>query len=177
MVQGLDETREPPLIAAYLEKRADLKRFFAARLGSPEAAEDLVQEIYLKLVGGGADMAAQNPSAYLYRIGSNLMLDRLKQQRRSLARDDDWHKANRSALGGVDIQPEPPADDAVDARQRLRRIVELLESVDPQHRRAFRLHKFDGLSHAEVAQAMGVSRSAIEKWISAVLKHLHEQLA
>jgi DNA-directed RNA polymerase specialized sigma24 family protein len=37
------------LLALYLQKRPSLVRFFAPRLGSVEAAEDLMQELYLRL--------------------------------------------------------------------------------------------------------------------------------
>jgi DNA-directed RNA polymerase specialized sigma24 family protein len=38
--------------------------------------------------------------------------------------------------------------------------------------RAFRLHKLDGMSHAQTAQVMGLSVKAVEKHISAALKAL-----
>jgi RNA polymerase sigma-70 factor (ECF subfamily) len=34
------------------------------------------------------------------------------------------------------------------------------------------LHKFDGLTHAETAARMGISRSAVEKHVSLALGHL-----
>jgi RNA polymerase sigma-70 factor (ECF subfamily) len=71
---------------------------------------------------------------------------------------------------------EPPADEAVDARLRLGRLLAAVEAMPPQTRRAFRLHKLQGLSHAETAAAMGVSRSAVEKHVSAALKFLLARL-
>jgi RNA polymerase sigma-70 factor (ECF subfamily) len=71
------------LLATYLERRADLERFFALRLRSAAAAEDLVQEIFVRLAAADAPSEIQNPAAYLYRLGSNLMLDRLRGERRS----------------------------------------------------------------------------------------------
>jgi len=71
------------LLSLYAEKRANLVRFFAARLNSRAEAEDLVQDIYLRLTAMDADRAVDNPSALLHRIGSNLMLDRLRSQKRS----------------------------------------------------------------------------------------------
>jgi len=41
---------------------------------------------------------------------------------------------------------------------------------------AFRLHKFGGLSHGEVAQQMGVSRSSVEKYIMTALRSLLAEL-
>jgi DNA-directed RNA polymerase specialized sigma24 family protein len=40
-----------PLIGLYLERRTDLVRFFTVRLRSAAAAEDLVQDIYVRLSG------------------------------------------------------------------------------------------------------------------------------
>jgi len=170
------------LLAVYLERREDLKRYFALRLGSPAAADDLVQDIYFKVAGfeaGGAAAAGGevvNPAAFLYRLGTNLMLDRLKQQRRTQSRDRGWTEARSISLGGEAVADAPPADEALASRQRLERMLAALEELTPACRRAFRLHKLEGLSHAETAAAMGVSKSTIEKHISAALKHLLKRL-
>jgi RNA polymerase sigma factor (sigma-70 family) len=167
---------EPPvLLAVYLQRRDDLKRYFALRLGSTEAAEDLVQDIYFK-IAGGVSGEILNPAAFLYRMGANLMLDRLKQQRRALSRDRGWVDTQSVRLGGEEVADAPPADEALVSRQRLQRMLAALEDLTPACRRAFRLHKLDGLSHAETATAMGVSKSTIEKHISAALKHLLKTL-
>ena len=46
----MDDTDVHPLLFAYMERREDLLRYFRVRLRSEEAAEDLVQDIYLKIV-------------------------------------------------------------------------------------------------------------------------------
>ena len=160
-----------PLLGAYLERRADLVRYFRARLRSEEAAEDLVQEIYLKIASLPAD-AIGNPSAYLFRLGSNLMLDRLKQQRRTGRRDAAWRDVHTATAAGQEISDEAPADEVVDARQRLSKIVEAVNELPAPVREAFRLHKLEGLSHAETAKAMNISRSSVEKHIMASLKRI-----
>jgi RNA polymerase sigma-70 factor (ECF subfamily) len=163
------------LLAVYLERREDLKRYFTLRLGSAEAAEDLVQDIYFK-VCAGIDGEIANPPAFLFRLGSNLMLDRLKQQRRAAARDRDWAETQSISLGGEELADAPPADEALASRQRLERMLAALKDLPPACRRAFQLHKLEGLSHAETAAAMGVSKSTIEKHVSAALKHLLKRL-
>lgn len=169
-------TPEPvALLAAYLERREDLKRYFTLRLGSPEAAEDLVQDIYFKVASGVRGEIA-NPAAFLYRLGSNLMLDRLKQQRRAMRRDHGWAETNELRLGGEAVADAPAADEVVAARERLERLLAALDDLPPACRRAFRLHKLEGLSHAQTAAAMGVSKSTVEKHISAALRHLLARL-
>ena len=164
------------LIRLYLERRADLVRFFTARLRSPAAAEDLVQDIYVRLSGLDQPGDIQNPTAYLYRLGSNLMLDRLRGERRMANRDGAWLDSQTSRVGGQEVSAEPSAEAAVAARQRLALLTRALEELSPQTQRVFRMHKFEGLSHPEVAAALGISRSAVEKHMMAALKHLLAKL-
>lgn len=165
----------PPLIAAYLRKRADLVRFFTLRTGSADAAEDVVQDLFLKIRDMDPPEDLRSPDAFLYRVGTNLMLDRVKQQRRQAARDDTW---NRESVGDAPepASTAPPADEAVASRQRLQRLLDGVERLPPQVAAAFRLHKFDGLSHGEVAQRLGVSRSSVEKYIMSALRTLMAEI-
>jgi RNA polymerase sigma-70 factor (ECF subfamily) len=167
------------LLEVYLARRDELVRFFTVRLRSAAAAEDLVQEIYLRIANRGEEdrEVLQNPVSYLYRLGSNLMLDRLRGERRSAARDFAWRETHRASFGRDEVDEAPGADDALAARQRLARIIEAVQELGPQAQRVFRLHKLEGLSHAETAAALGISRSAVEKHMIAVLKHLARRLA
>jgi RNA polymerase sigma-70 factor (ECF subfamily) len=158
------------LLETYLEKRPALVRFFAARLKSVGAAEDLVQELYLKLAALDEAEEIDNPSAFLYRAAHNLMLDRQRQERRTNLRDGAWQETQELRAG------EPAVDDALAARRRLVRLGAIVEEMPAKMREAFRLHKLEGLSHAETARSMNVSVSAVEKHISAALKLLLKKL-
>jgi RNA polymerase sigma-70 factor (ECF subfamily) len=160
-----------PLAAAYLERREDMQRFFQARLGGRADVEDLVQELYLK-VQAVADEAIDNPPAYLYRLASNLMLDRLRRAKRTSARETEWRRTNHTAIGALDVAEEPDAESAVIARQRLEKISDALKTLSPVTQQVFRLHKFEGLTHVETATRMGISRSSVEKHVSLALSHL-----
>jgi RNA polymerase sigma-70 factor (ECF subfamily) len=164
------------LLETYLERRPDLLRFFTLRLRSAAAAEDVVQDIYLRLAALDPRTEIHNPVGYLYRLGSNLMLDRLRGERRTAVRDASWRDSNRTLVGSEEIADEPSADQAVAARQRLNAIVAALQELPQQTQRVFRMHKFDGLTHPEVAQALGISRSAVEKHVMAALKLLSARL-
>jgi RNA polymerase sigma-70 factor (ECF subfamily) len=170
-----DMADPPPLIAAYLRKREDLVRFFTLRTGSPGAAEDLVQDLFLKIRDMETPAELRNPEAFLYRVGSNLMLDRLKARRRQAARDHAWSQ-EAGGDGPEPIAAEPAADDAIASRQRLAKLMAGIEKLPPQIAAAFRLHKFEGLSHGEVAARLGVSRSSVEKYMMSALKTLMAEL-
>lgn len=165
----MQDNQADPLLATYLKRRPELERYFRIRLRSAEAAQDLVQDIYLKIVRRPPD-AISNPTAYLYRLGANLMLDRLKQERRISRRATAWSEVYHNPLGGELAADAPAADDALAARQRLGSVIAAVQELPPQVQEAFRLHKLQGLSHAETAEAMGVSRSSVEKYLMASLK-------
>ncbi|MFC3070564.1 RNA polymerase sigma factor [Phenylobacterium soli] len=168
---------EDPLVQAYLALRPNLIRFFAARAGSQAAAEDLIQELYVKLATRAEAIEAENPQALLYRIALNLMRDRARGEARAAARDAEWRGATRTAVAGEDISEEAPADEAAASRQRLRQLIDAVAALPPQMQKAFTLHKLEGLSHAQTAQAMGLSVKSVEKHISAALKHLAAKLS
>jgi RNA polymerase sigma factor (sigma-70 family) len=172
----LQEDGRSALIGLYLGRRADLVRFFTVRLRSAAAAEDLVQDIYVRLSGIDQPVEIQNPMAYLYRLGSNLMLDRLRGERRTAHRDGAWLDSQTTRVGIHEISSEPDAEAAVAARQRLALLTSALTELSPQTQRVFRMHKFEGLSHPQVAAELGISRSAVEKHMMAALKHLSARL-
>jgi RNA polymerase sigma factor (sigma-70 family) len=132
--------------------------------------------MYERVLRVPPDEPIASPLAYLYRLGSNLMLDHARYEGRRAARDAAWSGLHAVRLGASDVVDEPPADDVVDAKLRLERLLKAADELAPQPRRAFRLHKLEGRSHAETAAAMGVSRSAVEKHISTALKFLLARL-
>jgi len=160
-----------------MARRPSLIRFFAARAPSQAVAEDLVQELYLKLASRSESVEAENPTALLYRIALNLLRDRARSETRAAARDADWRGAHHATVAGEDVADDAPADEAVASRQRLRRLVEAVAELPPQMQRAFTLHKLDGLSHAETARTMGVSVKSVEKHVSAALGRLAARLS
>ena len=165
------------LLEAYMAKRGDLVRFFAARLRSAAVAEDLIQDLYLRVASLELAEPVDNPSAYLYRLASNLMLDRLRSERRSGARDAAWLVSQRINVGGQSVADSPSAEQSVYASQRLGKAALAISELPPQTRRAFELHKLEGKTQDETARILGVSRKTVEKQISTALQRLMAKLS
>jgi RNA polymerase sigma-70 factor (ECF subfamily) len=173
-VQLQSSKQEKELERLFLSKRPALLRFFAARIGSTDQAEDLVQELFLK-VRTAPDSDLADPTAYLYRLGLNLLTDRYRSVARGRRRDDDYWRAHAAgALSDEDDGPSP--ERAAESRLRLERILQAVETLPPQCKRVFRLHRIEGLSHRDVAQALGISKSTVEKHMIAAIRHLAEHM-
>lgn len=171
------QERTNGLVDAYLSRRNDLVRFFAARLRSMTAAEDLIQDLYVRIANLTPGEPVENPSAYLYRLASNLMLDRLRSERRSTVRDGAWLNVRSVEVGGQSVADEPSAEQTVSDRERLARLAAAIAELPPKTRRAFQLHKLEGMTQEDTARALGVSRKTVEKQIAVALQRLAGKLA
>lgn len=171
--------REPTqaLLETYLAKRPNLLRFVIALTGSRETADDVLQDLYLRLAEAAAPQDVRNPTALLYTMATNLARDRARSAARRTRREADWAQTGLDRLGGAAIDPEPPPDAAAADRADLRRLGEALDALPRQMQRAFRLHRIHGLSQAETAREMGISRKAVERYVAAALAKLARRLS
>ena len=149
-----------------------MRRFFQARLGPAADVEDLLQDLYLKVAGIDVTAEVREPRAYLYRLASNLMMDRWRSGRRAAARDGAWRDIAHVSGPTEDLDDAPSAETVVAGRQRLARLMAALDALPDKTRAIFRLHKFYELSYAEVAQNLSVSKSTVEKHMMSALKVL-----
>ena len=92
------------------------------------------------------------------------------------AREGDWADAGTLTSGDELVADLPNAKSAYAAKQRVAAIRNALEELSPQCRRVFVMHKFEDLSHEEVARRVGISRSTVEKHMHTALKHLIARL-
>ena len=167
----------PPLISAYLEHRAFLLRLMTARTGSAAEAEDIVQEMYERLASLPDDGdGVENAPAFLNRMAMNLAFDRQRSGARAAVRDGEWLAANAEIDGAEPIAEAPTAEDVASGREELRLLRTAIDTLPPQARRVFEMHKLQGRPHAEVAATLGISRSAVEKHMAAAMKGLMTRL-
>ena len=169
-----------PLEALYREHRDALRRFLAARTGDAVEAEDLLQELWVKCRQQPCTSvtAIGNGRAYLYRMAQNLMVDRARERRRRMQRDRRWaDQGTGFAPAGVEpADDRRTAEEALLDREEAALLASAIGNLPEGARRAFQLHKIDGLSHAEVAERLGISRSGVEKHMAVAMKYLRRAL-
>ncbi|ULB12409.1 sigma-70 family RNA polymerase sigma factor (plasmid) [Cereibacter azotoformans] len=144
-------------------------RRLTRRPGSVRDAQDVMQDAWLRLarVQDVEDMSS--PAAYVGQVVKNLAIDRLRAQR-------VWERHFATAEFHDQPADLPSAERIVDFRQRVARLGEIIAELPPRQRQVFLLHKFDGLSHSEIAARLGISRSAVEKLIMKALAQCRDGL-
>lgn len=166
------------LVALVDVYRADLRSFLRARCGDDGEAEDVLQELWLKVASLPAGPIA-NGRAYLFRVANNLMLDRLRARHRTMRRDRAWLEGSAGEATAIAERPDPAprADEVLLREEEAAMVRRAIEGLPPGARRALELHRLDGWPQAEVARIMGISRSGVEKHLAVAMKHLRRSLA
>jgi RNA polymerase sigma factor (sigma-70 family) len=146
------------LEAVFLANRDRLLRFLLAH-GAGDAAEDLLQELWIKISAAPSGPIA-SPLSYLYRAANNLMVDRHRAQRQQVQRDRDWSEVAGSTRPGM--SDEPSGERRLLAREALGVAEAALAELSPRAAAIFRRHRIDGLAQKAIAAEMGLSLSTIE---------------
>jgi RNA polymerase sigma-70 factor (ECF subfamily) len=172
------ETGASGLALVLEENRRALLQFLAARCGSADEAQDLLQELWFK-VGAQPSGPIAAPRAYLFRMANNLVLDQARGRQRAMRRERVWLETeNGGVAAAVEDRRDPgePADEALVRRQEAEILHEAIAALPEGAGRALRLYRFDGLGQSEIARVMGISRSGVEKHLALAMKRLRAAL-
>jgi len=135
----------------YTRHRGRLYRFVLRSVKARGAAEELFQEIWIRVIEARSRYAPQAKfTTWLYTIAHNLLTDHWRKKGLALVELDEEVQAPA---------PDDPARSA-EARQALSRFAAALEALPPLQRQAFLMHEEGGLSIAEIAQATGSNEEA-----------------
>ncbi|HVI88409.1 MAG TPA: RNA polymerase sigma factor [Dongiaceae bacterium] len=166
------------LLAAFAEHQQGLMRFLWRRLGNHALAQDLVQETWLRAATvpvppadpafiaprpedpdppdrerAGGTIA--DPRRYLYRIAANLAVDHQRHANRRIeVATEPVYLATIA-----DLAPSP--ESVALHRHELRNLLQAIDRLPPRCREVFLLTKLQGLSYAEVAARLGISKNTV----------------
>jgi len=93
-------------------------------------------------------------SCFLFRIATNLVVDHVRKQ--SHRQHDNYEDIEDRTITSM-LGPK----DRLHGTERLKKFRDALAQLPADHRQAFLLNRFDGLSHMEIAQFMGISDKTV----------------
>ena len=152
------------------QHREPLLRYLRAH-GAGDSAEDLLQELWLKVTASPPGPIA-NPRSYLYRAATNLMIDRRRSDSQAQRREIEWSGLADRLPGSAANDPGP--DRALDGKRRLALVEAELAKLPPRALSIFRQHRIEGHTQREIAAAMGLSASTIESDLRLVYRCLDQ---
>jgi len=153
----------------YARHRGPLYRYFL-RQAPRDAADDLYQETWLKVIRGAVGYSAAAPfSAYLYRIAHNVLVDHYRRAARgALDTGDD---------GLPDLPaPNEPLDAAFDRASLKERLSAAIAALPPPQREAFLLREETDLTLDEIAAVVGATRETVKSRLRYAVQRLRRAL-
>ncbi|MCF5724190.1 RNA polymerase sigma factor [Pseudomonas syringae] len=150
----------------------DILYFLRKRTDNASDAADMTQDVFTQWLDYRDRAKVEQPRAFLFQMARNLLRDHWRKQKvRQTVHQD---QAAMDAEPVTDEQNEPMA--AAQRAQRLEQLKEVLAELSPRRREALMLHRFEGLSQAQIAERMGISISMVEKHIALALLHCKRRL-
>ncbi|MHC4777747.1 MAG: RNA polymerase sigma factor [Planctomycetota bacterium] len=129
-------------------------------------AEDLCQEVFLKVLQKAADFRGEGPlRGWVFRIAVNRALNVMRRARPSMAEDPDGEPGPGEA---------PPA--ILERNERARQVREAVEALPERQRMAVVLLRYEKLSYREIAEALECGLSAVVSLIHRAHETLREKL-
>lgn len=166
-----DETRDPiaDLYASHGEKvTALLRKHFG---DGPPHPEDVTQAAFQKLLERSDLSDVRDLGGFLWQIARNLVLKEKRSMQVRTRYDYELENIYFPQRGDV-----LPPERVLTAREELKRINQALRAMPEKRRRAFVLHRIDGLNVSAVARRLKLSRSAANKHIVRAVEDIDRYL-
>ena len=150
--------------AVFTEELQSLYRYACYRLGEREAAQDVIQELYLKLHKQGLSRV-KNARCYLYRALSNSCTQLMRERRRIEYVD----VTSLRDLKTDDITPS-------DFEQEQALIARLLATLPDEQSEIIRLHLHGECTFTEIAEILDIPLPTVKSRYRYGIEHLRKEL-
>ena len=147
---------------------AGLTRFLRRRVPGQIDAEDLAQEVYVRLLRVEKLDSIEEPQAYLYRVASNVAAEW-----RMRACHSKPHSAEELEALVATATPESLIDEAQFSAQ----LNAALLLLTPMARAVIYLKLRDGMSHEEIARHLGITTRRVRRHLTHAYAHLRRTVA
>jgi RNA polymerase sigma-70 factor (ECF subfamily) len=150
-------------------------------VGSRQRAEEIAQDVFLQIYrAAGRYEPNAKFTTWLYRIATNACLNEVRRPehrhpRRPLEHetDDDRQRAEIAFADPAAI----PGDTALAGRQLEAKIQAVLAELPPNQRAALLMSRSEGMSYAEVAEALDTTESAVKSLVFRATATMRKELA
>ncbi|WP_433767545.1 RNA polymerase sigma factor [Pseudomonas putida] len=149
-------------LQVFLSQQSQMEALVNRRVGCRATAADLVQDLFLRFWRRPL-VQVEELGTYLLRCAGNIAIDHLRSE-----------GSRARASEGLMVEPtdgvgsEPQA--ALEAGNDLRHVEAALRALPERTRQIFLLNRIHGRKYAEIAKAMGLSQSAVEKHMMRALE-------
>jgi RNA polymerase sigma-70 factor (ECF subfamily) len=162
---------QPTADALFCRHQRDVYRYLLRMTGSPDAAADMLQEVFLRVVralqGGGA---IRHERGWVFSIAHHLLTDDRRRRERDGGVEAPAHGA--AGMASNSVEPVQPGTQALAVA-----LSQSLQSLHETDRDVFLLKEVAGLSYEEIAAALGCSIESVRSRLYRARLALREMLS
>ena len=136
----------------YEQHKSGIFRFALSVLKDTQLAEDVLQEVFLRLLTGKNTVEPGREKAWLYRVARNCCYDILRKRKREQS-EQKGEVRDESGYG----------------------YLELISTLGQTEQEIVTLKNVGGLTHREIAKAMGMTEHAVKKRYERSIQKLREE--
>jgi RNA polymerase sigma-70 factor (ECF subfamily) len=147
--------------------RPALMAFFRRRVRNSNEAEDLVHEVFVRML---QQRKSATPDVYIFQIARNLLVDRIRKDRvRDRYREGLAAEPNRDHDG---FDPHRLAE----GREQLTLLTKAMGDLPERTRAIFILYRVENMSQDAIASAFGISTSAVKQHVAKAMALLLREM-
>ncbi len=162
-----------------MREQSRLRNFIRRRVPDPRDAEDILQDVFYKLVEANRLlMPIEHVTGWLFRVARNRIIDVFRKKKPESFSEAAVEGEDGEMLQLEDLLPSPDAGpEAFYARNVLLDELELaIEELPEEQREVFVAHELEGRSFKEIAAETGVSVNTLLSRKRYAVLHLRERL-
>jgi RNA polymerase sigma-70 factor (ECF subfamily) len=151
----------------YQEYHVKLYYYVFKHTQSDYLAEETVQLTFIKLWEKRTSLSVQfDLSTQLFRIAKSTMIDLIRKQRVQQTHQEAFAENATEAYAETDLVQ----------KNTLHRVYDHIERMSPLRKLVFKLNRFEGLSHKEIAEKLSITPKAVENHIVRAVRQLKDAL-
>ena len=153
----------------YTVYQAELVNFATSRLGNREESEDLVQDVFIKMMSFEGMINEATIKSFAFTIAANKVKDHL---RRRIFR----HKMEENAKYEMELQ-HSHVERVVEYHDTLRMVNDSMAKLSPACAKVYRMSLFEDMTASDIAEKMNVSKRTVESQLFTSRKQMRAMLS
>ena len=153
----------------YTVHHAELVNYATSRLGNREEGEDLVQDVFIKMMSFEGIINEATIKSFAFTIAANKVKDHL---RRRIFR----HKMEENAKYEMELQ-HSHVERVVEYYDTLRMVNDSMARLSPACAKVYRMSLFEDMTTGDIAQEMNVSKRTVESQLFTSRKQVRAMLS
>ncbi len=153
---------------AYEAHFDSLRNFLYYKAGDMDLAEDLVQEVFIKVWQKRSEIRKETVKSLLFTMANNLLMNHFNHMKVVRSHEGDSLREDRKEMNTPQFQMEES-----EFGEKLQRV---LAKIPDGSREVFLMNRLDKIKYDEIATRLDISVKAVEKRMSKALSIIREEL-